>query len=837
MSRLIVKNLPTYVTPARLREHFEKGGPGGTITDVKVSSKSDGTSRRFGFIGFKTNEEAQKAQQYFDRTFIDTTKISVNFSEGAKDAPAPRPHKRRRVDTDAPENIASTSTSNVKDTTSPKKQDKNLDEFMKVMKPKKGPAWANEEQVEPIPVPQEPEVVKDVQPEGLSDLEWMRQRMSNAVDKEERVFEQDDDEPMAPRLALTAAEPAPPLSAPAEPIDATKETILQTARLFVRNLAFTCTDEELSELFSPFGHIAQGHQTFGNVDPLESDSNYLVCFSLFKDVKQYRDIRPSGMLILCGIPIVEIFLIFSLIGYNFEIIADDIPQIHTPRDPVTKQHKGLAYVTFARPADALAAYEALDKKSFQGRLLHILAAVDRKGKPEVVEGEGRHKSLKEEKSAKRKAMAGQEFNWSMLYMNSDAVASSIAARMNIDKSEILNPESGDNAAVKLALAETHIIQETKAYLESQGVLLSSFSSRARSNTTILVKNIPFGTTEDTIRELFEPYGELSRVLVPPAGTIAVVEYETPDDAAKGFRAVAYRRLGNSIIYLEKGPLGMFIEGFTPPTKGTTTSAAGASASTSAIRVPEQIADALDASEPTTGEQTSVVQGGSTLYIKNLAFATTQERLHKIFSHLPSFSFARVQTKPDPKRPEVRLSMGYGFLGFKDVEGAKKAMKSVQGFVLDGHALHVSFAGRGADEVKAEAKEKEGVSAKSRTTKMIVKNVPFEATKKDIRDLFGSHGHLKSVRLPKKFDSRSRGFAFLEFVSRHEAENAYNTLRHTHLLGRHLVLEWAEEAEQDLDVLRKKAGVGFGGGKKDMPGRKRKLHLGGKDVEDDGLDYE
>jgi len=65
----------------------------------------------------------------------------------------------------------------------------------------------------------------------------------------------------------------------------------------------------------------------------------------------------------------------------------------------------------------LSAYEALDKRSFQGRLLHILAAVDRKGKPEVVEGEGRHKSLKEEKNSKRKAMAGQEFNWSMLYMN------------------------------------------------------------------------------------------------------------------------------------------------------------------------------------------------------------------------------------------------------------------------------------------------------------------------------------------------------------------------------------------------------------------------------------
>ena len=65
----------------------------------------------------------------------------------------------------------------------------------------------------------------------------------------------------------------------------------------------------------------------------------------------------------------------------------------------------------------MAAYEALDKKSFQGRLLHILAAVDRKGKFEVIEADAKKKSVKDEKDAKRKAMASKEFNWSMLYMN------------------------------------------------------------------------------------------------------------------------------------------------------------------------------------------------------------------------------------------------------------------------------------------------------------------------------------------------------------------------------------------------------------------------------------
>ncbi|KAJ7893453.1 hypothetical protein B0H14DRAFT_2559858 [Mycena olivaceomarginata] len=517
---------------------------------------------------------------------------------------------------------------------------------------------------------------------------------------------------------------------------------------------------------------------------------------LSQDDKINRDIRPSGM----------------LIHWN--------PIVHIPLDPVSKQSKGVAYVTFAQAASALQAYQTLDRKSFQGRLIHILAAVDRKPKFEVEEGEGRKKTVKGEKNAQRKATAGKEFNWSMLYMNSDAVASSIADRMRISKSEILNPESSDNAAVKLALAETHIIQETKTYLESQGVLLDSFSSRARSDTIILVKNIPYGTSAAQITELFEPHGALVRVLVPPAGTMAVVEFARADEAGAAFRAVAYRRLGNSVVYLEKGPLGMFGEG---PVGQTT----GAASNAHVVKIAEQAVGEEEGEEPALG-------AGTTLFVKNLSFATSAERMTQMFGGLPSFSFARVQTKPDPKRPDARLSMGYGFVGFKDVEGAKKALKSMQGFVLDGHALHVNFAGRGAEETE-KGKGGATASAKSRTTKMIVKNVPFEATKKDIRELFGSHGHLKSVRLPKKFDSRTRGFAFLDFVSRHEAENAYAALRHTHLLGRHLVLEWAEEAEQDLDALRKKAGVGFGGGR-EMPGRKRKLDLGKNGEEDpEGLE--
>lgn len=70
-----MKNLPSYISDDRLREHFSTQG--GAITDVKLQHRPDGTSRRFAFVGFKTDAEASRAKAYFDRTYIDSTRISV----------------------------------------------------------------------------------------------------------------------------------------------------------------------------------------------------------------------------------------------------------------------------------------------------------------------------------------------------------------------------------------------------------------------------------------------------------------------------------------------------------------------------------------------------------------------------------------------------------------------------------------------------------------------------------------------------------------------------------------------------------------------------------------
>ena len=87
---------------------------------------------------------------------------------------------------------------------------------------------------------------------------------------------------------------------------------------------------------------------------------------------------------------------------------------------------------------------------------------------------------------------------------------------------------------------------------------------------------------------------------------------------------------------------------------------------------------------------------------------------------------------------------------------------------------------------------------------MVRNVPFQASRSEILKLFGSFGQLRRVRLPKKFDGSHRGFAFVEFLTSKEAVAAMNALSRTHLYGRHLVLEWATDDDEDLDRLRDKA---------------------------------
>jgi multiple RNA-binding domain-containing protein 1 len=366
-------------------------------------------------------------------------------------------------------------------------------------------------------------------------------------------------------------------------------------------------------------------------------------------------------------------------------------------------------VQFQDPEQAVEAYLDNDGTIFQGRLLHIISANSKKDNT-LDEFAIAKLPLKKQREIKRKTEAAkQTFNWNSLYLNADAVMSTVADRMGISKAELLDPTSSD-AAVKQAHAETHIIQETKSYFAQHGVDLEAFKKSSKGDVALLVKNIPHRTPSDEIRKLFEEHGTVKQFLMPPAGMTAIVEFTNAAEAKSAFMSLSYRKMKDSILYLEKAPKDLFKEGFVAPIS---------SSQPMSLDKPGAKLSATDLLQEAPQAESS---SNATLYVRNLNFTTTTELLSQTFAPLDGFRSAKVKTKIDPKRGV--LSMGFGFVEFNSAEAAHAALRAMDNYDLEDHKLQIKASHKGLDA--AEERRKEDAAKKAAGTKIIIKNLPFEA---------------------------------------------------------------------------------------------------------------
>jgi len=487
----------------------------------------------------------------------------------------------------------------------------------------------------------------------------------------------------------------------------------------------------------------------------------------------------------------------------------EIKELHIPVDKKTQNTKGLAFVQFTEASAAAKALTELDGSIFQGRLMHIIPA---KMKFEIEENE--EAGFKKKKEKELKENAGSSHNWNSFFMNSDAVAQAIAAKFGVTKAQVLDRESNDNLAVRLALAETQIINDTKKMLVDQGVNLEKLGSSGdkkgpRSDVAIIVKNIPYEVEIEDLTILFGNFGTISRLILPPVKTIAIVEFLNINDAKKAFRSLAYKLFKSIPLYLEWAPANIFD---TPPPapvvvkEESEVKSEKANQKMEKKRKAEEIA--TDTTEAEKEEEEAPKTKGCTLFVKNLNFATTDESLRTLFQAIGEVRSATVAKKKDMKRQGQMLSMGFGFVEMKTPEAAMMAMRKIQGAYLDGHVLSLQFSEREGKAKKETSEKRDPGKAYVSSTKLVVKNVAFEVKRKDLQDLFKPFGQVKSVRIPKQVNNKTRGFAFVEFLTKQEAENAKEALKDTHLYGRHLVIDYAQEDNDDVEQLRKKQALSF-----------------------------
>ena len=380
-----------------------------------------------------------------------------------------------------------------------------------------------------------------------------------------------------------------------------------------------------------------------------------------------------------------------------------------------------------------------------------------------------------------------ETNWNYLFMSQDAVTEAIANKLHLKKGDILNKEEG-NMAVRVANIETQIIKETKEWMMDNGINLKEIEGKAnrkeckRSKTMILIKNISAKVTYDEL----STFSQTKDLIICPSHTLAIAKYKSASQAEAVMKKLCYYRLHNIPLYLEYAPQAFESTSINP------------ASSTPNVEMMDDSSSKIP----------------NTVFVKNLNFDTSEQSLKDLFKSVKSGKI--LSTKIVRNKTDGLQSQGYGFIEFETEEGAKTAMKKLQNAVLDDHMLKLKLAKRDTSEAekkkrlqKARRKDEEQVvdNDELASTKLLIKNLAFEANKKDITALFKEAGQVKKVRLPKKANSMEhRGFGFVEFVTIEDAKNAFETLQHSHLYGRKLVIQWARntDAINDIKELRNKA---------------------------------
>ena len=762
--------------------------------------RRDGVSRRFAFVGFKTIEDATKALKFFDKTFFDTSRLKVEVALPVGDRSLPRAWSRhtagssaynREHGIDAGATAGKEQTDGQKSAAAGDKEEMSdekkakFDDFLSIMKPRsKGGKWSNDTNIPEVSIPlqegnekektpqpddndssSDDEEYEDVKPRfhrggdddessssdsdssdddddkgekvdggkpEMSDMDFLRSKVStsdrvtdpskgktdggsgsssssssSSDSDSSSSSDSEDDEPAPAKKPEKPAEKDEKEATGKEGTEDEAEKIEDSGRLFVRNIPFSTTEDDLRELFSAHGALTE---------------------------------------------------------------------VHLPLDNNNKS-RGFGYITYVVPENAVMAMSALDGSIFQGRLVHILPARKSRNLKDDEEddddggNQGKSSSYKKKQQEEAKRAANDDSNWNPIYMRSDTVVGAIADKYGMKKGDILDTEAS-NLAVRVALGEAHIIEETKGFLSDNGVSTEALETAGRGNkvkrskTVLLVKNLPADTDVPELRQMFTKHGEISRFVVPPSKVLGLVEYVNKINAKRAFRSLAYKRYKRVPLYLEWAPEGSFM--------------AAAPASVKEGEAPSA-----------THEEVS-----NSVFVKNLSFNTSEVALKAHFEKVVSVRNVKIPRKGGNKN----LSMGFGFVELATVDDARKVMKRLQGSFLDGHTLDLKLSAAKQTEatVKGGAKRKKMHLSNPNGTKLAIKNLAFEATRNDLRELFGAFGQIKSVRIPRKFDGSHRGFGFVDFLTHEEALNSMSSLSSAHLYGRHLVIDWAEAHDDDED---------------------------------------
>lgn len=148
--------------------------------------------------------------------------------------------------------------------------------------------------------------------------------------------------------------------------------------------------------------------------------------------------------------------------------------------------------------------------------------------------------------------------------------------------------------------------------------------------------MPAGTKLYEIRDIFAKHGELGRVILPPSGITALVEFFEPSEARKAFTRLAYTKFKHLPLYLEWAPDDSFTSELSRDAKGKNfdkiNSTSISKEETGEVKTEEESVNDKDKNaeiDDEDEEDDEEPEPETTLFVKNLNFKTTEEQLKKV----------------------------------------------------------------------------------------------------------------------------------------------------------------------------------------------------------------
>lgn len=347
-------------------------------------------------------------------------------------------------------------------------------------------------------------------------------------------------------------------------------------------------------------------------------------------------------------------------GVLFEIFnsVGPVVSIRVCRDAVTRRSLGYAYVNFHNVGDAERALDTMNNSPIKGKPCRIMWS---QRDPSIRKsGVGNIFIKNLDKSIDHKVL----FDTFSLFGNILSCKIAMDENNNSLGYGFVHYDNQESAQKAVAKVNGKLISGAKVYVGpfiSRKERSSNYGGEKKF-TNVYVKNLPEGTDEKALHDLFSSYGTITNTAISKHDSdlsklFGFVNFENPDDARAAVDDMHGKEIGGRKLYVAR-----------------------------AQKKAEREAELRHKVEQWKMERMTKYQGVN-LYVKNLDDTVDDDRLRASFAGFGGITSAKVMTD------DKGHSKGFGFVCFNTPEEATRAVTEMNGHMLGNKPLYVALAQR------------------------------------------------------------------------------------------------------------------------------------------------